>query len=878
MAIKDLAIKLLISARDEASGTINRLSKHINGLAASVLGIGAAGWGLDKLWKSLSAGAAAAGQGEQNLNILKTTLEATGYAAGMSADDVARLANEIDKSTTLGKGQAREGAEILATLKSISGDLWKDIELAADGMQKAGFGEYTANVKALGKAFEDPVKGLTLLGRQGVTFTEQEQEVIKGLTAMGEKAQAQGIILDALKGQIGDIAEAASQGYAGSVNQLEKAQKQAGKAFNAGLLEPMTKVNEAVAYFWNELARTDAAKNVGAAVGSALNAVVDAGLALIGKVDFKALAEDIKNSGQDIAAYLRDLGTKFKGLAQDFADAWTLAKIIGEAGAVVWNTFRSGIESAAAASMLLLAAQTKLMALIAKARANDDPSHNTREAALAESLNASADLYFQMAKDFGAASLEHLKKAGSAFVAAGENAGQLSKKTDEAGQSLERTGNKAKEAEGKVRKLTQAEQELKDATDKAANNQLAANMDAIRVAGERTADALRKVADQEKAFQEKIYEAEIKKNKVSPDQEAYSAIANARRSIADNHWSDAADWLARAGGAADKLIETDTEMSKYWRAQIRELALVIEADTQSRKERAEASGGPIDKESSKLRSALGANGDIDMAGKKGLDYIDARRRANEAETQYRKDGLSEEAARKKADEEIRKPAGIITRPTAAPHDEAKRAPSGSIQYIPEGVSPKTLARDPAREGTAPPPTTAPAADAPATQPAGKWLNVETPEDRAKMIEASLRPKWGDKAAADFADEYRRKYGQGAGHQAPAADQSSGLSWETPDAKKAAESRGAGKLPFAVSVSPDQVHEEVTKALAGKPVAITVDAEKAAQSIFDSIAAKLQNAGFQVPVRAVITVDAGGATQTAGDPIGTAAAKLGTRIQ
>jgi hypothetical protein len=32
----------------------------------------------------------------------------------------------------------------------------------------------------LGKALNDPIKGITALAKQGVTFTEQEKERIKG--------------------------------------------------------------------------------------------------------------------------------------------------------------------------------------------------------------------------------------------------------------------------------------------------------------------------------------------------------------------------------------------------------------------------------------------------------------------------------------------------------------------------------------------------------------------------------------------------------------------------------------------------------------------------------------------------------------------------
>lgn len=79
---------------------------------------------------------------------------------------------------------------------------------AAYDLAAAGFGSAETNATQLGKALQDPVKGLTALGRAGVTFTAAEKEKIKALVESGKAAQAQEIVLAAIEKQVGGTAAA----------------------------------------------------------------------------------------------------------------------------------------------------------------------------------------------------------------------------------------------------------------------------------------------------------------------------------------------------------------------------------------------------------------------------------------------------------------------------------------------------------------------------------------------------------------------------------------------------------------------------------------------------------------------------------------------
>jgi phage-related protein len=86
--------------------------------------------------------------------------------------------------------------------------------LAAIDLAAAGFGEAEQNAIQLGKALQDPVKGITALSRSGVTFTEQEKEKIAALVETNRVLEAQDLILSAIETQVGGTAAATATGSA----------------------------------------------------------------------------------------------------------------------------------------------------------------------------------------------------------------------------------------------------------------------------------------------------------------------------------------------------------------------------------------------------------------------------------------------------------------------------------------------------------------------------------------------------------------------------------------------------------------------------------------------------------------------------------------
>lgn len=97
--------------------------------------------------------------------------------------------------------------ELALTADSAGGAFDRATQAAVD-LAAAGFGQAESNAVQLGKALNDPIKGITALTRSGITFTAAEKEKIKTLTESGQVLEAQNMILEAIETQVGGTAEA----------------------------------------------------------------------------------------------------------------------------------------------------------------------------------------------------------------------------------------------------------------------------------------------------------------------------------------------------------------------------------------------------------------------------------------------------------------------------------------------------------------------------------------------------------------------------------------------------------------------------------------------------------------------------------------------
>jgi acid phosphatase family membrane protein YuiD len=143
-------------------------------------------------------------------------IKATGGAAKVSAAQVGALSTAISNKTGVDDEAVQVGANLLLTFKNVRNEAGQGAAIfdrataAAVDLSKAGFGSIDSASKQLGKALNDPVKGMAALGRAGVTFTEQQKTQIKTLVKSGDVLGAQKIILKEVESQVGGTAAASA--------------------------------------------------------------------------------------------------------------------------------------------------------------------------------------------------------------------------------------------------------------------------------------------------------------------------------------------------------------------------------------------------------------------------------------------------------------------------------------------------------------------------------------------------------------------------------------------------------------------------------------------------------------------------------------------
>jgi phage-related protein len=135
-------------------------------------------------------------------------------AMGGSTQRVRDFATELQSNTGVSDETIKQGQALLLTFKNIAGSagetggMFDRATVAAVDLAAAGFGSVEGNAKQLGKALQDPIKGISALTRSGVTFTNSEKEKIKALVESGNTLQAQTLIMNAVEQQVGGTAAA----------------------------------------------------------------------------------------------------------------------------------------------------------------------------------------------------------------------------------------------------------------------------------------------------------------------------------------------------------------------------------------------------------------------------------------------------------------------------------------------------------------------------------------------------------------------------------------------------------------------------------------------------------------------------------------------
>ena len=192
---------------------VSSISKGINRTLGAI-GIGLSAAAFINFTKEAIRGAEAAEIADRRLLQVTESMDLFGKRAELVTG---RLSKFADSQELLTGVQAESIKQVQATLMTfgelaasadkVNGSFDRATKAALD-LAAAGFGTAESNAIQLGKALNDPIKGLTSLAKSGVTFTEAEKERIKTLVESNKMGEAQALILAAIEKQVGGTAAA----------------------------------------------------------------------------------------------------------------------------------------------------------------------------------------------------------------------------------------------------------------------------------------------------------------------------------------------------------------------------------------------------------------------------------------------------------------------------------------------------------------------------------------------------------------------------------------------------------------------------------------------------------------------------------------------
>ena len=156
-------------------------------------------------------------------------LKSTAGASNMTQGEIVRHAAAIEELTGVGDELVLGSSALLLTFTNIGRNVFPEAQTAIVNIASAmNLGVVSSeSLKSatilVGKALNDPIKGLSALTRVGIQFTEQQKDQIKSFSDLGQSQEAQEVILKELTTQYGDFAEAIRNTHEGRMQALQSA-------------------------------------------------------------------------------------------------------------------------------------------------------------------------------------------------------------------------------------------------------------------------------------------------------------------------------------------------------------------------------------------------------------------------------------------------------------------------------------------------------------------------------------------------------------------------------------------------------------------------------------------------------------------------------
>lgn len=257
-----------------AQRELGRISKQLNGIGKNL------SIGLTAPIVALGVSSVRAFDAQaKSIAQVESALASTGGVANKTLSELQALASDMQNNSLFGdEAILQDVTAQLLTFTNIANEQFDRTQQAALDLSTRLGGDLKGASIQLGKALNDPIKGLSALGRSGIQFTDSQRKVIKSLAESGRLAEAQNIILGELETQYGGAAAAAAKAGTGPLKQLSNILGDITEDFGKIIIEAIApfvaKLKEMAIAFQNLSPQTKEFIVIGAAIAAAIGPIV----------------------------------------------------------------------------------------------------------------------------------------------------------------------------------------------------------------------------------------------------------------------------------------------------------------------------------------------------------------------------------------------------------------------------------------------------------------------------------------------------------------------------------------------------------------------------------------------------------------------------
>ena len=214
----------------DTSGLVRNLTKGTSGLRTfgRVAGLAAGAAGIGGLVATVRVGIGEFNQQQKVIAQTNAVLKSTKGVANVTSKAISDLSTSLMRKTGIDDENIASGQNLLLTFTKVRNEVGRgnnvfdQATVLMTDLSVAMGKDLSSSAMLVGKALNDPIKGVSALSRAGVQFTASQKDSIKAMVESGDVMGAQKMILKEMEIQFGGSADAAGKTLSGQLNILKQ--------------------------------------------------------------------------------------------------------------------------------------------------------------------------------------------------------------------------------------------------------------------------------------------------------------------------------------------------------------------------------------------------------------------------------------------------------------------------------------------------------------------------------------------------------------------------------------------------------------------------------------------------------------------------------